>query len=317
MMNLNQLRMFYEAARLESFTQAARHLCVTQPAVTAQVKGLEESLGLSLFQKRGPGRHLVLTEAGALLLDYAQRIFGLEAELEWVLAETRELKRGLLKISTTKTYARYVMPRYVCRFREAYPEIQVNLDEGSSAEVCQRLVDGRSELGVLAVAEPVRGLTFVPFREEEVCLFASPRSALAERSEGVAVRELEGWPILMREEGSTLHGLVQRCLERHGLSPRVVLQTSNSDCVKELVEKDEGVAFLVRSAIEKQVAEGRLAVIPLVDESLALQVSIAYPEDGHLSPAAAAFLQVLAPPPKKRPAAEDRGERARPSAAAG
>jgi DNA-binding transcriptional LysR family regulator len=293
LMNLNQLRVFYEAARLQSFTQAARSLCVTQPAVTAQVRSLEENLELPLFNKRGPGRRMVLTGAGELLLEHARRIFELEAEMVRALAETRQLKRGLLRISTTKTYARYVMPQYVSRFREFHPGIQVNLDEGSSAEVCKALLEGRSELGVLAASQQIKGLTFVPFREEEVCLFAAPGSVLARRREKTAVGDLAGQPLIMREEGSTLCELVLQFFDRHGVTPRVVIQTSNSDCVKAMVEQGEGAAFLVRSVIEKEVVEGRLAVVPLVDEPLTLQVHIAYLEGGDLSPAALAFLGLL------------------------
>ena len=296
MLNLNQLRVFYEAARLQSFTQAADHLCVTQPAVTAQVRCLEENLGLPLFTKRGPGRRLVLTETGEFLLEHTRKIFELEAELERALAETRELKRGLLRISTTKTYARYVMPEYVRRFRESHPQVQLNLDEGSSAEVCRSLLEGRSELGVLAAASSrVKGLAFVPFRQEEVCLFAAPDSALARQhpSGALGVGDLEGQALIMREDGSTLGELVLRCFQRHGVTPHVVLQTSNSDCVKAMVEQDEGIAFLVRSAIEKELREGKLVVFPLRDESLALEVNIGYLEGADLSPAAVAFLKIL------------------------
>jgi DNA-binding transcriptional LysR family regulator len=295
MLNLNQLRVFYEAARLESFTRAAHHLCVTQPAVTAQVRALEESLELPLFAKRGPGRRLVLTDSGEFLLEHARRIFDLEAELERALAETRQLKRGLLRISTTKTYARYVMPHYVSRFHESHPEIQVNIDEGSSAEVCRSLLDGRTELGVLAASRQVKGLTFVPFRREEVCLFASPKSALVQRGERITIKDLADQPLIMREEGSSLCELVLRCLDEQGVSPQVVVQTSNSDCVKAMVEQNQGVAFLVRAAIERDITEGRLSVVPIKGEALSLQVNIAYLEGADLSPATVEFLNVLAP----------------------
>jgi len=294
-MNLNQLRGFYEAARLQSFTKAARELFVTQPAVTAQVRALEEHLGLPLFIKRGPGRRLVLTDSGEFLLEQARKIFGLEAELERTLAEMRQLQRGLLKISTTKTYARYVMPMYVSRFHESHPCIQVNMEEGSSAEVCRSLLEGRSEVGVLAASRLVRGLTFVPFRQEEVCLFASPKSALAQRGRLITIGDLADQPIIMREEGSSLCELVLQCLSRQGVVPQVIVQTSNSDCVKAMVEQDQGVAFLVRAAIETDVREGRLAVIPIKGQVLALQVNIAYLDGADLSPATIEFLKVLAP----------------------
>jgi LysR family transcriptional regulator, low CO2-responsive transcriptional regulator len=289
-MNLHQLRVFYEAAKLQNFTHAAHKLCVSQPAVTAQIRALEEATELKLFKKRGP--RLALSEVGALLLQYAHKVFELETEMETALAEVRQLKRGLLKVATTKTYARYVMPSVISRFQEVHPGIKVILDEGSSRYVHKTLLGLDNELGVLGVSSSVKGLTFVPFREEEVCLFASPRHPLAKKR-AITFGELCNELIVMREEGSTLHTLVQQCFEKRGISPAFLLQTSNSDFIKDMVGKGEGVAFLVRSALEREVAEGRLVIIPVQDQPLSIQVSIAYLAGATLSPAAEAFLRIL------------------------
>jgi len=125
--NFNQLRFFYEAAKAQNFSAAARNLCVTQPAVTGQIRALERALEMRLFKKRG--RRMVLSEAGALLFQHAHEVFEVEKRLERVLGEMRELKRGLLKIGTTKTYARYLMPALITRFRSTYPDIKIILDE--------------------------------------------------------------------------------------------------------------------------------------------------------------------------------------------
>ncbi|MDF1555231.1 MAG: LysR substrate-binding domain-containing protein [Deferrisomatales bacterium] len=289
-MNFHQLRVFYEAAKLQNFTQAASKLCVSQPAVTAQIKGLEEATELKLFKKRGP--KLALSEAGVVLLQYAHKVFELEGEIETALAEMRQLKRGLLKVAATKTYARYVMPGVISRFRETHPEIKVILDEGSSRYVCRTLLEMDNELGVLGVSDGVEGLTFAPFREEEVCLFAAPGHPLTRRPD-IAFEELADKLIVMREEGSTLHALVRQCFERRGLTPTVLLQTSNSDFIKEMVEKGEGVAFLVRAALEQEIEGRRLVVIPVRDQSLAIRVNSAYLSGSSLSPAAKAFLKIL------------------------
>ncbi|MBI5440561.1 MAG: LysR family transcriptional regulator [Deltaproteobacteria bacterium] len=289
-MNLHHLRVFYEAAKRQNFTRAADKLCITQPAVTAQVRALEEALDLKLF-RRGK-RQIVVSEAGALLLQYAERIFALEEEMERALDDARGIKRAMLRVATTKTYARYVMPELISRYREVYPEVKLVLDEGSSLEVCRALVEQRDELGIVAAGAEAKGLTLLPFRDEPVCLFAAPGHPLARR-DGIRFEELDRQVIIMREEGSSLHRLIHGRFQERGLSPIVLLQTSNSDFIKEMVQKGEGIAFLVRSAVEEDARSGRLALIPILDETLTLQIHVAYAEGTVLSPPALAFLRIL------------------------
>ncbi len=305
MLNFNQLRAFCEAARCQNFSQAARNLCVTQPAVTGQIRALEEALEIKLFKKRG--RRMVLSEAGALLFQQAREVFELEKRMERLVAEVRELKRGLLKIGTTKTYARYLMPGLISRFRAAYPQIKVILDEGSSLDVCHSLLELKNELAVVALSEEVKGLTFLPFREEEVVLFGAPSHPLARRKKGIPFAALEGELIILKEEGSSTRALVRRLFERRGLTPNVLLETSNLEFIKEMVEKGEGLSFLVRSAVGHELEEGRLRVIPVRDQEMTIQVYTAYREEGELSPAARAFLAILE---------EERGEFGRRGSAA-
>jgi len=290
-LNFNQLRVFCEAARCQNFSQAARNLCVTQPAVTGQIRALEGALGLKLFKKRG--RRMILSEAGALLFQQAREVFELEKKMERLVAEVRELKRGLLKVATTKTYARYLMPGLISQFRAAYPDVKVILDEGSSLDVCRSLLELRNELAVVALAEEFKGLTYVPFRQEEVVLFAAPGHPLARLRRGITFGDLEGQLIIFKEEGSTTHALLRQTFADRGFAPNVLLETGNLEFIKEMVEKGEGVSFLVRSAIVQELAEGRIQVIPIRDQDLALEVYIAYLDDGDLSPAARAFLQIL------------------------
>jgi DNA-binding transcriptional LysR family regulator len=133
MLNFNQLRTFYYAAKNLNFTVAASELFITQPAVTAQVKSFEEFCSLKLFKKKG--RKLHLTDEGKALFDYAENIFKYEKEILNVIDDMKELKRGDLRLGTTKTYARYFMPFLISGFRKAYPHIKIHLDEGSSRDM--------------------------------------------------------------------------------------------------------------------------------------------------------------------------------------
>ncbi|GAB4251429.1 MAG: selenium metabolism-associated LysR family transcriptional regulator [Thermoleophilia bacterium] len=290
MINFNQLRAFHEAAKTLNFSTAARNLHVTQPAVTAHIRALEDSLGVRLFRRHG--RRMALSEAGALLHRYAAEVFDLERRMERTVAEVRTLERGVLKIGTTKTYAQHLMPPLMTRFHATHPRVRMVLDEGSSLDMCRSLLDLRNELAVVARVDGVRSVRFVPFRKERVVLMASPRHPLAQRG-GIRFVELANQPIITREEGSGIQALTLESFARRGIAPNVLIETSNVEFIKEMVERGEGVSFLVEAAAARELEDGRLVIVPIVDQELTLDVNIAYLDENALSPAARAFLKIL------------------------
>ncbi len=290
MLNFNQLRAFHEAAKTLNFSSAARNLHVSQPAVTAHIRGLEESLGIKLFRKRG--RRRALTENGALLLRYTHDVFALERTIEETMREVRELEGGLLKIGTSTTYAQRLMPELMTRFHAAFPKVRMVLDEGSSFDMSRSVLELRNELAVIARPDGFDGVCFVPFRRERIVLFASARHPLAQ-SGGIEFAQLKNELVIMREEGSGIQSLIRRCFAERGLTPNVLVETGNVEFIKEMVERGDAVSFLVETSIAAEIERGLIKAIPIVDQELTLDVSIAYLEEAQLSPAAAAFLEML------------------------
>jgi DNA-binding transcriptional LysR family regulator len=288
--NLNQLRVFYEAARSGNFTTAAKSLFITQPAVTAQMKAFEDQCNLKLFKKKG--RRLYLTDEGSTLLEYATRIFESERELEGVIEEMRELRRGILRLGTSKAYARYFMPFFISRFREAYPHIKVYLDEGSSLDIIHSLVDLKNEVAVIAKVEEVPGVAFLPFKQEQLLLILPPNHHLAQGN-SVSVEELVHDPMIMKEVGSGTRQRVNELFRAKGLTPNVLMETSNTEFIKQLVQRGEGISFLVEEAVAVEIREKRLATVPVAGETPSLDVSIAHLKDQHLSRPARAFVEML------------------------
>jgi len=166
LINYNQLRIFYHAAKNLSFTAAAGELFLTQPAITAQIKAFEAYCGMKLFIKKGRSIHL--TEQGRALFDYARQVFEYEKKIENVIEEMKEVKRGVLRLGTTKAYARYFMPFLISSFHKDYPHIKIHLDEGSSRDMINSLVDLKNEVAVIAKAADNPKVTFVPFSQEEL-----------------------------------------------------------------------------------------------------------------------------------------------------
>jgi len=263
---------------------------MTEPAVTAQVKAFESQCSLRRFKKKG--RKIFLTEEGKTLYEYARRIFEYEKELEDVMEDMRELKRGILRLGTTKTYARYFMPFLITSFRQAYPEIKIHLDEGSSLDMVQSLLDLRNEVAVIARVEDPPEVCFIPFSREEMVLITAPNHPLT-RKRTVRPEELVGEPIIMKEAGSGTRKVVNELFGEKGLSPDVLVETSNTEFIKQLVQRGDGISFVVREAVAVEVREKKLATVPVEGEGIYLDVHIAYLEGRHLSPPAKAFLDIL------------------------
>lgn len=290
MINFNQLRVFYHAAKVQNFTEAAKRLYITQPAVTAQVKLLEEHCNLKLFKKKG--RRLFLTEEGRTLFEYAQKVFEFEKEIDDVIEDMRELKLGTLRLGTTKAYARYFMPFLLSSFRERYPHIKIKLDEGSSLDMTNSLIELKNEVAVIAKADDNPEVQFFPFSQEELVLIVAPEHRLAE-SKTIAFKDLVNVPIIMKEFGSGTRKRVNELFAKYGYTPNVLMETSNTEFIKQLVQRGDGISFVVKEAVAVELREKKLATVPIKGERIPLDVSIAYLEDHHLSPPARAFLGIL------------------------
>ena len=290
MINLHHLRVFYMAAKHQSCTAAARKLCITQPAVTAQIRKLEDQCTLKLFKKRG--RNIFLTDEGTALYSYARRIFECEREAEGAIEEMRSLRRGVLRLGTTKTYARHFMPLLITTFHETYPHITVHLDEGSSLDMIHSLLDLKNEVAVIARAVEDPAVSFTPFSQEELVVILPPSHPLAQKAV-VSVRDLAREPIIMKEVGSGTRRKVNALFKRYECTPNILMETSNAEFIKQLVHRGEGFSFLVKEAVAVELKEKRLATVPLEGEEFYLDVSIAYLRNEPLSRPAQAFLDIL------------------------
>jgi len=204
----------------------------------------------------------------------------------------RKLKRGTLRLGTSKAYARYFMPFLISSFHEAFPHIKVHLDEGSSMDILRSLLELKNEVAVIAKVEEDPNVTFLPFKRDELILILAPTNNLA-RKKSVSVEELVHEPMIMKELGSGTRKQVNDLFSRKGLTPNVLMETSNTEFIKQLVHRGEGISFLVEEAVAVEIREKRLATVPVAGEKPFLDVSIAYLKDQHLSHPARAFVEML------------------------
>jgi DNA-binding transcriptional LysR family regulator len=245
---------------------------------------------LTLFKKKGP--RVYLTQEGRILYDHACKVFEYEKEIENAIDSMRKLTLGMLRVGATKTYARFIMPSIVSCFHKAHPHIKINLDEGNSRDMILSLLEFRNDVAVVARALDHEDVSFIPFRQEELILILSPSHPLA-GCKNVSFDQLANEPILMKDSGSGTSKAVNALFDAHRCVPNVLLETSNTELIKQLVQQGEGVSFLVRAAVAQEIAEQKLTTVQLKGEQLTLDVSIAYLMRQQLPPPAQAFVDML------------------------
>ncbi len=290
MLNFNQFRIFYYVAKHLNFTRAAADLFISQPAVTAQMKAFEAYCGFKVFKKMGHKNWL--TDEGRTLFEYASTIFALEKDIESAIEDMRHLKRGVLRIGTSKAYARYFMPMMLSIFHSRYPNIKIELNEGSSHEMALSLLEFKNEVAVIAKTGEIKGIRYIPFSKEEMILITSPDHPYTKR-EKINFEMLAEVPFIMKERGSGTRRLVDDLFEKKNCKPDILMEVSSTEFIKELVHRGDGVSLIVHESSKEELVEGKLATIPIDGEKLYLDVSICYLADQHLSPSAQAFVTTL------------------------
>ncbi|HEX16574.1 MAG TPA: LysR family transcriptional regulator [Deltaproteobacteria bacterium] len=291
-MNLKRLEAFYWAAKLRSCSKAAERLLVTQPAVTMQIRELERTYKIRLFRRIG--NQIELTEAGRTLYSYAQRIFGLAEEAEERLLELGRIREEVLRLGTTRTYARCVLPPLISVFQQENPRVKVILKEGGSLQLLEDLMASRQDLVIAAPPRPPRNVQSLPFREEEIFVVVSRNHPWFEREE-VSIKELRDQILVVREKGSATRSAVSKLFRKYGLKATVSLEGEDAEFIKEMLKGGDKVSFFVLPSIEKEVTQGWLKPLRLKEERLFLEVKVFFLAED-LSPPARGFLQILSAP---------------------
>ncbi len=290
MINLNQLRIFYYAAKNLSFTKAAKELYISQPAVTSQVRQFEETCNLVLFKRKW--RKVFLTDEGKVLYDYAAKLFKQEKQIEDVIEDINRLNLGVLRLGTTKTYARYFMPYMMTAFHKSHPKVKIYLNEGSSLEMINSLLQLKNEVAVIAKAEDHPDISFIPFSQEELVVIMAPEHRFARRGT-LTFKEIAGEPVIMKEIGSGTRRVVNGLFARFDMEPDILAETSNTEFIKQLVMRGEGFSLLVKEAVGLELREKKLATVGLEEGKSYLDISIAYLKKQQLSRPAQAFVDIL------------------------
>ena len=289
MINLNHLRIFYHTAKNLSYTGAARELFISQPAVTKQVKTLEEYWDLKLFSKKGS--RVYLTEEGHAILEYARKIFEQEKELELAVEDMKNLEKGTLRLAVPHAFLSF-LSFLMDIFNKEYPQIRIQMTEGSSLSIIQSLLNNEAEIALISKVENHQDICFIHLCHEEVAFIVGPNHHLAKKK-SISLNELSEEQIILKDLGSGSRKIVLDLFKENQMVPRILLETNNTDFIKDVVKRKEVGAFLIEQDIEEEFQEGTLVKIPLKDQKLILKIYLAYSKFQNLSIPAKAFFKVL------------------------
>lgn len=273
-----RLQVFHAVARQLSFTKAAEVLFMTQPAVTFQIKQLEEHFNTRLFD-RGHGK-ISLTPAGEVVLEYAERILGLSSELDVRLGEMTGQIRGPLLIGASTTIAEFMLPRVLGKFKSEYPQVRPRLTVGNSETIETRVAEHTLDIGLIESASHHANLVCELCCEDELQVVCSPSFPLAGLKE-VTPQQLTQHPYISRESGSGTREFTDDYFRKAGISPEdmnVVMELGSPEALKGVAETGLGFAIMSKASVAKEQRLGDLVAIPL-RPPLNRTLSMVYPKE--------------------------------------
>ncbi len=288
-LTLRQLKVFEAVARLLSYSRAAHELHLSQPAVSMQVRSLEESIGLPLTEQMG--KRIFLTEAGREVFHYSHNIAELLADMESVLTGLKSLEGGNLKIAVAST-ANYYATQLLSRFRALHPSITINLDVTNRQSIIAQLGTNKIDLAIMGLPPEGLDLQSESFMENPLVMIAPPSHRLAGKK-AVALADLAVESFVVREEGSGTRGAMERFFGEHGLNPRLELVMTTNEAIKEAVQAGMGLAVVSRHTVLLELETGRLVVLPVEHFPIIRHWYVVQREGKHLSAVAQAFKEFL------------------------
>ena len=269
---LKQLQIFSTVAEQQSYTQAAKLLYLTQPAISMQMKQLEEEVGVPLFDRLG--KNIALTQAGEELLHYAGNIRLQLAEAEEVLEEIKGLKRGKLHLTMAST-ANYFAPQLLAAFHRKYPDAKVILDVTNRSGLIDAVEHNRTDMAIMGKPPGGHGLVGIPFMDNPLVIIAPPSHPLAGRKL-IRLQELAQEPFIVREGESGTRIAAERFFAEHGIQLITGMEMNRSEAIKQAVMAELGLGIVSLHTIEMELALKRLVVLKVEDFPILRQWHLVY-----------------------------------------
>jgi len=281
----HQLRIFRTVAEETSYTKAAKRLHLSQPAVSMQVKQLEEAVGMPLLEQIG--KKLFLTEAGEILSACAADIAERMQQTSEMIAQLQGVQRGNLKISVATT-ASYFVINIIKKFSEMYPQININLDVTNRSSLIEQLAN--NDRDIIIMGEPPQTLDLIarPFMDNPLVMITAIDNPLTKRKK-LKIEELRNQTFVIRESGSGTRAAIERVFEKAGVDIHSTIEMSSNEAIKQAVQAGLGLAIVSRHTVKLELDTGNLATLNVSNFPIMRKWYLVHPAGKTLSPLAKLF----------------------------
>ncbi|CAD5107174.1 LysR family transcriptional regulator [Zestomonas carbonaria] len=288
-MTLRQLQVFRAVCESRSYSRAAEEMALTQPAVSLQIRQLEELVDQPLFEYIG--KKLYLTDAAEVLLKASADIFGRLESLDMQLSDLQGSLQGQLNLAVESS-AKYFVPHLFAAFKRQHPEVNLHLVVVNRAQVIKRLSDNRDDLVIMSLVPQDMALEFLPFLNNPIVAVAPPEHPLCHAAR-LTLKDLEPYPLLIREPGSGTRKACEEYLQQKRAHFAQTLEVASLDAQRECVSAGLGLALLPRHAVNLELAGGLLRELPVEELPLYRSWCVVHARGKRLSPVAQAFLAFI------------------------
>jgi DNA-binding transcriptional LysR family regulator len=287
-MDLDQLHTFLEIVRLKSFSKAALSCFRTQPAVSAQIRQLEQELSAPLFERLGT--KIALTPAGRIFAEHAERILELRRRAQDCINELERVPRGELVIAANEATCIYVLPKVFSEFKKQFPNVQLLVDRSYGSRVVEAVLESQADFGITQLPVAEKRLQVVKIHSDEIKALMAPGHPLAAKDR-VMPGDLVGEPLLLPKHGSTRNKLTA-WLEPVEDELQISMELDSTEMIKRFVMAGLGIGFLAGTHCQEEVEAGKLATASLGPDPMVRQLALTYRKDKALSKAALGFIEV-------------------------
>jgi DNA-binding transcriptional LysR family regulator len=288
-MDFDQLHTFLEIVRLKSFSRAAQTCFRTQPAISAQIRQMEQELGTSLFERFGS--RISLTTAGKIFAEYAQQLLDIRRQAIAAVSELDRIPKGELVIAANEATCVHVLPDVFSRYKQRFPEVQLQVTRAYGARAVQAVLENTVDFAITQLPVQERKLEIVKIYSDEVRLLVPPGHPLA-RAKSVTAQDAAAHPLLLPKTGRT-RAMIDQFLEPAESHLKISMELESSEMIKRFVMAGLGIGFMAASNAREEVRSRRLRDIPLAPMPLMRTLGLVYRRDKPLSRGALGFIEVV------------------------
>ncbi|PYY15159.1 MAG: LysR family transcriptional regulator [Acidobacteria bacterium] len=287
-MDFDQLNSFLEVAKHSSFSKAAERCFRTQPAISSQIRALEEEVGAKLFDRSGA--KVTLTVAGKAFQDYAEESLRALRSVKTTIAEMERTPRGEIVVGANEATCLYILPEVFADFKRQYPKVSVSIQRAETSKTLESVIDQTVDFGVVSLPVKDSRLAALPIHHDELVLITASGHPLAQLSHA-RLEEIAKYPLVLPKLGRT-RDAIDDVFEEAQLKPHVSMELDSSELLKRFVAADVGVGFVARSNISDEVRAGTLSALSFIDPPISRDLALVYRKDKTLSRAARAFMEI-------------------------